>query len=203
MNYQLKSSLDTFMEFCDLFDRKGFGQQLGADIRIRDAANLGFLQFLMYLSASDGNIDWNEAKFLGDYLDFDGLTPDFINKQIRENNIYSTEFESTVPISLKIIVAIDNFLYENDMGDGDTHLPNLLVSVFEELGREFLECDGAVSGNEESDLDTYLSTLKDFVSEKSVRPAKTLYTSVNYKGQRVPLSVSFSIGKAYISDDDE
>ena len=89
------------------------------------------------------------------------------------------------------------------MGDGDTHLPNLLVSVFEELGREFLECDGAVSGNEESDLDTYLSTLKDFVSEKSVRPAKTLYTSVNYKGQRVPLSVSFSIGKACISDDDE
>ena len=203
MNYQLKSTLDGFMEVCDLFDRKGFGEQLGGKITIRDAVNLGFIQFLMYLSASDGNIDWSETSFFGDYFDLDGLTPEFINQHIRENNIYSTDFESKVPVSLQIIVAIDNFLYENDIGDNDNHLPNLLVSIFEDLGREFLECDGSISGNEESDLDIYLSMLKDFVSEKSLRPAKTLYTSVNYKGQRVPLSVSFTIGEGRWVDDDD
>lgn len=50
----------------------------------------------MYLSASDGKIEWNEANNIAEYLEMPA-TPEVVNGVIREQNIYSTEFEKKYP----------------------------------------------------------------------------------------------------------
>lgn len=57
------------------------------------------LVILMYLSAADGKIAWQESAFIRDYMEYN-LTTDEIHQFIVEEQIYSTEFEEKVPLSM-------------------------------------------------------------------------------------------------------
>lgn len=103
VNYQLKEMVDNM---CDVIQTAADLGDMKMDIRTIAKAEIGM--FMMYLSASDGHILWEEAKIISDVCDLNLVTPDMLGKFIRENNIYSSEFENKVPASFQVMVAADN-----------------------------------------------------------------------------------------------
>lgn len=144
MNYELKGFINELYELADSLDKGPFGlaQNTDSDTTLKKCIQVELCSYLMYLSAADGKIAWQEASFIRDYLDYD-LTVDDIHQIIIENEIYSTEFEEKVPLSMKVLVNVDNALYKAN-GYNDQLGSELLLTLFEGLGKEFLVCDADV-----------------------------------------------------------
>ena len=163
MNYELKGFINELYELADSLDEGPFGlaQNTDSDTTLKKCIQVELCSYLMYLSAADGKIAWQEASFIRDYLDYD-LTVDDIHQIIIENEIYSTEFEEKVPLSMKVLVNVDNALYKAN-GYNDQLGSELLLTLFEGLGKEFLVCDADVSENEIRDLSIYLTMLRNYI----------------------------------------
>jgi tellurite resistance protein len=126
------------------------------------------MQFAMYLCASDGEIQPEEASHIAEIFGFP-LSAAAIGKIIRESNIYSTEFESKVPVSMKIFVAIDNAIHETGQ-DGVLGKPasETLFEVFRVVGGCIAQADGVVKKQEEKDGETYLRMLNNYMDENLI-----------------------------------
>lgn len=74
-----------------------------------------------------------------------------------------------VPASIQIFVKADNAIYESGYELGifnNVSVSGLLFSVFQELGKEFVVCDGNVSDDEIHDLTKYLNMLKNYINSE-------------------------------------
>lgn len=131
--------------------------------------------YAMYLSASDGEVTIEEAQKMGEILGFE-LTPEKIGLFIREKNIYSTDFEKKVPLSMQIFVAVDNAMHEQGLdGDMDKMSSQILYETFEAVGNTIILADGQVDDQEKEDSQIYLKMLKKYMDENlidSKNPAK-------------------------------
>lgn len=168
MNYDLKNLVTQMYELGDKIDEGIFGIDPNTSITLKDCVRTELLSYLMYLSAADGTIAWQEARFMRDYLDYN-LTIEEINQLIVKNQIYSTQFEEKVPVSIQIFVKADNAIYESGYELGifnNVSVSGLLFSVFQELGKEFVVCDGNVSDDEIHDLTKYLNMLKNYINSE-------------------------------------
>ena len=74
---------------------------------IRNILSIDFLNFLMYLSASDWDINDEEVTFIREHLDFN-LSKKSIQELIKEYNIYTVDYEKKIPYSMKLFVEADN-----------------------------------------------------------------------------------------------
>ena len=149
-------------------------KKIGATVR------LDIAKFMMYLSASDGTIQWDEVKMIIDICNLEeDLTPDNIGTYIRKNNIYSKEFEQTPPKILIDFVNVDYELVKNGVDVFDLLEENLfkdmpfsrsIVFLFELIGKKLIESDGCVSENEKQDFEIYINMMKKYVDENAVSP---------------------------------
>lgn len=149
MNHQLKTDVDKLIKLCKT--------EIGLE---SDRIKEDLLRFLSYLSSSDGTIADEETAFLHQYLRLD-YSPMALSQFIEENNTYSVAFESTVPEILRQCVDKDN----RDLRDGKAIRDSLsleYVRVMEQLGKEFLVCDGSATESEVADYNTYISMLKKY-----------------------------------------
>lgn len=169
MNYEeLKYAKMDFEEMCKIFDlleEKGLIDNPSESLKLRDVFQYDIARFLLYLSASDGKIDANEVTV---YQIVTGYSDDAkkIVKYLKENNIYSTEFESTVPISLKMAIDAEYKMLQITGKTRDKTLPELVTGVFERIGRTLIQADGGVSYTERRDYDIYMNTLRGYMQER-------------------------------------
>lgn len=166
MSQVLKANINAMYGLCDTLDEGPFGlKQISEDgeVSTRQALRIDLMMFLMYLSASDGTVEEEEAEFLEEYLDWD-LSPEQIKKFIKERKIYSTRFENEVPLVMKLLVRTDQALCEK--GEHEKLVSELLYEIYNELGKEFLACDSDIDDNEVQDLTIYLNTLKKYIQEE-------------------------------------
>lgn len=149
-------------------------------------ARFELAQYMMYLSASDGEIRWEEAKLISEVCQLGFQTPQQVSAFIQENNIYSTEFEESVPLSFKILIQADNKLI--DMGStNEANICELVVFIYKSLGELLMNSDGSSSTNEETDCNIFISTLEDYAHNNSKRYTSTAYThSKNYTSVAAP-----------------
>lgn len=176
MNYELKNTINKLYSLGDTLDESSLGL---SEMPIRRVIKIDLLKFLMYLSASDGTISYEESNFINEYLDWD-LSPDFIKSFIKEHHIYSVDYETEVPFSMQLFVAADNTLYDKQ-GYNEYLFSQLLLQVYTILGKEFLECDSNVTDNEVQDLTIYLTTLQNFI-QMEVKSKISTMTMENDKG---------------------
>lgn len=149
-----------------------------------DAANgvkVEIAMFLMYLSASDGEIKWEEASTISELCDLN-LTPQSLSDFIRENNIYSTEFENKVPISLKLLVTVDNQIVENNMENEVDAGYDTLINAYYEIAKVFMASDDDVDINEKNDCNIYLDMMRNYVKQNSIRGKKSVSGFVKNTG---------------------
>ena len=117
MNTALKKAIQNLFALCD------------DEEKIRKET----VDFLSYLSASDGKISDYESAFIKDYLSND-MTPAMLSEYIQENNTYSTAFENTVPETLKTVMDKDNAAYEED-NNMSASVSEAYIAVMECMGR--------------------------------------------------------------------
>lgn len=128
--------------------------------KMRQLARKEVLNFLLYLSASDGSIEVAEALFIKDYLD-EQISPKEMCQKIEEDNIYSSAFEQRIPLTLKRLVKLDNSVYERK-GNLVSSDAERYICSYEALGKEFIACDHEVSQSERDDLGTYITNMRSF-----------------------------------------
>ena len=162
--YEVKSTLKKLYGLCDTIDEQPYGlaQRHDTDFALRNALMIEMLKFCMYLSAADGSVSYREADYLDELFDI-SMSPRELTEFINENDVYSTEFEETVPLAIKFFVKADNAIISNGRGDGEL-VSDLLISFYEAVGEDFCRCDG-VDGNEREDLHIYIRMLKKYVRE--------------------------------------
>lgn len=187
---QFKGAIDML---CDTV--RSVGEKLGVTQQgtdIRKVAKMHLAMFLMYLSASDGEIKPNEAKLISYWSDLQ-LTAQDVADVIRKNNIYSTEFESQPPVSLMIMVQMDNLIFKLHQEGRLNNLPEedpakTVINLYSTAGDIFLKVDGDMSPNEMSDLKIYLNMMENYANENSLRRKKSTSGFVkNSESVRAPL----------------
>lgn len=131
------------------------------DSELRKVIQFELIFFVAYLSASDGIISHKETQFIEDYLELT-ITPQELNELIQEQNIYSVEFEKKLPTTFETFVLFDNTII--DLGvEVDDYSSELMLRVYELVGKEFVSCDEDTSSSEESDFNIYMGMLRSYV----------------------------------------
>lgn len=167
MNNQLKNIIDTMYELCDAFDNSPLAKKTidpNRKLTTKEILRIELSIFIMYLSASDGNIVYQETRFLKDYLNWN-LSSNEVQQIIRERHINGTEFRTNVPISMKLFVMMDNALYAVDASNTN-YASKMLLQLFESLGKEFLVCDNDVNYREAENLTAYLDLLQSYIKSE-------------------------------------
>ena len=169
MNYlelkEAKQTYDLMSNAFEMLESKGMIKSPIESLSLKKLLRLEIAQYLMYLSASDGRIDDNEVTVYQVITGFGDKAHDIIDF-IKENNIYSTSFESTVPFSMKIAVEAE-YIRLRSTGEFLEHtLPELLLGLYEHIGLTLIQADGGVTYNERRDLNIYLNTLKEYMRER-------------------------------------
>lgn len=129
--------------------------------------------FLMYLSASDGEISWEEASSIGELCDIN-LTPQKMSNFIKEHNVYSVEFENKPPISLQLLVLVENKLYESNLLDEVPDGCEMLIETYKNVAQLHMESDGYVSSSEKVDYKIYIEMMERYANQNSLRRKKTI-----------------------------
>ena len=145
--------------------------------KLRKSAQKEILSFILYLSASDGSIEVEEARFISDYFN-EKLSPEEMCRKIEDENIYSSIFEQRAPHTLKKLVKYDNARYEKE-GSLECSQAEKYICLYEALGKEFIACDREVSQGEKDDLKTYITNMRS-------------YYRANYKGPEEATKASCS-----------
>lgn len=151
-----------FETLCDAFERIEYQGYVNIPLRIsyRSLLQLEIGEYMMYLIAADGQLTESELRMFNTITsctyDMDELI-DYIHK----NNIYSINFESTVPISMEI--AVKEQL--NGIPGTEYTYPELVYSLFEYVGRLMVEVDGEVTQTERRDYKIYLNMLDSYLND--------------------------------------
>ena len=161
--YEMKNLINTMAEAVE-----NAGSTMGLDDGAGNAARYELAMFMMYLSASDGEIQWSEASLISDLCDLN-LTPQTLSNFIREHNIYSTEFENKVPVTLQMMVAMDNKLLEMKLSDEIPDIPSIIVGTYKTVAEMMMNADGDENYNEKNDCQIYTDMLENYINNNSAR----------------------------------
>lgn len=85
---------------------------------------------------------------------------------IKKENIYSTEFESTVPLIIRGAIEAERKIKKMGTADG-AGTASLFVNCFAAVGKAFASCDG-VDEQEIEDYKIYMTTINNFVKESKL-----------------------------------
>lgn len=170
MNKQLKEAIVILFNYCDKNDSIDNSEQ--AISEEKEILKKEFIDFVSYLSASDGMVASFEADFISTYFDVI-FTAEDLRKYIDKHNTYSSEFEQAIPATLIRLVKRDNDVYLKS-GLLDFSHSKAYCEVFECVAKEFLVCDGDASENEVSDMSIYISMLNEYRTDNYEGPVNAI-----------------------------
>ena len=143
----------------DELDRKGAGAaSMGQDMSSREGFQADLLKYILYLSAADSKITPKEAEFLTAYTGFD-FKPRHMAGLLKNFDIDGEAFRTDPPLTLMLLISADNAEYVTNsrMCSNQTEV---LLSIYEHLGKAMIACDGADPAEERRFLDYYTMLLR-------------------------------------------
>lgn len=170
MNRALKDAIECLFAYCDSVNTAHSSVE-SVSIE-REQLKREFLDFISYLSASDGMIATFEADFLRNYFDI-FLTAEELRKYIDEHNTYTAAFEKKVPQTLIDLVKRDNAVFR-ETGKLTISYSLAFCKVFECVAKEFLVCDGDAAESEVTDMTIYITMLNEYRNENYIGPRNTI-----------------------------
>ena len=186
MNNALKRAIDELYTLCDPNGANDVSGAAGASME-RDTLKTEFIDFLSYLSASDGTVSESEAGFINEYFGFIH-SPEELRAYIDKNGTYSTAFENKAPATLVRLLEQDNTCFKQRL-ELSSSASAAYLDVFDCLGKEFIVCDGDANKQEIEDFSTYMGTLKKYRREHSSFSEKvrsTIDISEVHPGENIP-----------------
>lgn len=164
MNYKLKNAINNVYNVCDSLDKTQFGAlRTGSNSSSRDILRMELAKFLIYLSNSDGVYSWQESEFINDYLDYQ-INETEAKRLLEDRSIFHYEFGITPPSMLKRFVNADNAVYDSK-GTIESPASELILRLYEAVGKEFLACDLNSTDEEVADLTIFLTFMRNYISD--------------------------------------
>ncbi len=185
MNRELIKVIEQLFNISDINGSNANNGTLSDSI-YRQNLKIEFINYLSYLSASDGTISEYEAEFINDYFGF-SVTAEELKTYIEKNNTYTTEFENKPTQTLIRLIKEDNDSYSRD--NLTLSKSEAYILVFECVGKEYLVCDGEASEQEVEDYSTYISMLRKYKNENAIFPNKiksAISTIEVHAGENIP-----------------
>lgn len=158
---QIKFQVEKLAEVTSLMDKQYNYSQWRGIFRCDIA------RFAMYLTASDGEITREEAEAIMEFFGYDDITPSYLARVIEEDNLYSTEFESTPPKSIVYAVLADNYLYTNTDVDTEIYPSDMVLDLYKKIAEEMSWADGEQDENEIRDSQIYISMIEKYIEDNS------------------------------------
>lgn len=175
MSDSLRQYIDNIYRIFDGLDEVGLGiSSMIPEIEDKESKSLlrrDAVMFMLYLAASDGDISYSESYFIGEYFGIH-MSTNNMRETIRENNIYSHEFESRVPMTVQMMVEADNRIVHD--GTMDSTGSRMIYDFFKLVGQSFIACDNAVGEREIEDLACYLDNIKQYINKNALTRAKVI-----------------------------
>ena len=172
MNYQdcleARKCFDRIAEFCDTVDDSGLLKVLeGKDIKLRDVLRLDVADFIMYLSASDGYLSREEVEAYRTITGYGGDDVSSITEHIKENHIYSMDFESEPPLIMKLLSEAERkAIYRG--APIKTSVLKAVVLLFELIADIIVSIDGGITYTEKRDREIIMSTIKGYAQDHDI-----------------------------------
>ncbi len=186
---KLKSLMKGMYDICDQINEKtNFSERfdLEEQVTVSKILMINTLHYLAYLSASDGVISWKECRFIGDILDLH-ITSSSLNNVIHNSNIYSTEFEETVPVCLQIFVSMDNAMYQSGLGD-DSSVSEALFELYRVLVVGIEEANGrtaeTMDPTVEKDARAYLTMMRKYMDDNLEKDHTDILFDMDKHGEK-------------------
>jgi len=169
--YEIKSLLNKIYGVLDTVESAVDMPDGLDDMSLRDLFKLEMHSYFMYLSASDGQITPSERDFMNTLMDTSWSVQNYV-KFINEQDIYSTDFESRFPATLRLVSIFDMKMQIASALKGEDYSPlsAMLIQFYLDAGKAFIACDGDVSDEEIENLKTYVGGITDTLTE-AVRSA--------------------------------
>lgn len=166
--YELRKKMDSFCELCDTIEGTGLWPGAGK-LRFREAFRLDLAHFCMYLSAADGRVSGGEVMFFKIALGFDTSIDELI-RIIKEEGLYSEEFENRVPLTIGVLKEIEDKLVARGIDiAGQTEQ---FIQFYYEVGCGMIQSDDDLGDNELRDLNIYMDNLYNFAGVVNRRIAE-------------------------------
>lgn len=163
--YKLKQLLEQLYQIIDTVEKSGLKPNL-FQIPLKDAFKVELHSYFLYLSAIDGQVSSAETEFMN-YLFDENNTSQVYANFINENDIYSTDFEEKLPVTLQILTDIDIKMssLEPTGTEEITYISPLFVNFYAEAGKIFLNCDGTTQ-SEINEYKKYIYRLSSMLTAK-------------------------------------
>lgn len=161
--YDLKRLYNRLGGLLDTVEEGGIPDLQGHSLR--ELFTIELHSYFMYLAASDGKITQEEKNFMNTLFDTNMSVQDYI-RFINENDIYSTDFEERLPLTLKVTTIFDAkiaLLSALARQNVDPVTP-MLINFYLEAGKAFIACDGDVDDQEIEDIKTYMRNVTESIA---------------------------------------
>lgn len=171
----VRRKIQSFYNRCDIYDAREDNA-----VPTKSLVNKELLNYLSYLSASDGRIREKEAIFISRCLGED-LSAQALHDYIVNHNTYSKSFENSVPEGFKKVVAWDLAANTHDCYQSLAY-----IELFRFIGKEFLSCDGEITESELNDFNTYMNTLTAYRDVQVQNKKKASPSSIKQEATKLP-----------------
>lgn len=162
-----KDCIKDIIEELDFIQEKGYVEQATFEYKLSDIFKIDLADFIMYLIASDRNINMQEVDVFRYLTGFGGETFDSIKNHIENNGVMSYDFQSKIPISLQIMVSATNKIVQYNPEVNMSAAIELYIFSYVLAGKEIMRSDERVSYQERRDYELYISNLISYVNEHS------------------------------------
>ena len=174
--YKLRELYNRTCSLCEKVEDSGFWPYSG-EVQMKDTLFCDLCRFCHYLAASDGIITQSEVAFLDTVLGLD-LSIDETIGYINENNIYSEEFESTVPLIIQGAVLAEQKILKHT--GNAVNITDLVYELFAQIGKSFMNCDD-IDDSEVRDFKIYMGNIESYLHQEKINSVP--YEECNCKGE--------------------
>mgnify|MGYP003289314026 CR=1 FL=1 len=164
----LKKKFRTLEEHCRAFDKKELtGLADECNSTLEEIFNLDITTYLLYLTASDSYISGQEIEMFTYITELEVDDADAMRDTIENTNVYSEEFETTVPWIIKIMTRCENAL--NSINEYSQYsVVEEFVEFFKLLGLTYINVDGEMCEAEKTDYLSYIARIEDYVEDNLI-----------------------------------
>lgn len=164
----LKKKFRTLEERCRAFDKKELtGISDDYNSTLDEIFNVDITTYLLYLTASDSYISGEEMEMFTYITDLEIDDADSMRDTIENTNVYSQEFESTVPWIIKIMTRCENALNSIN-GYAQYSIVDEFIDFFKLLGLTYINVDGEICEAEKTDYLSYIGMIENYVEDNLI-----------------------------------
>lgn len=158
MNYELKKDINDLYMYGEIITQQGLGPN--SDISMREMIKFDLLQFLAYLTNSNGKPLSAEISFIQQYL----------NMYFSPNKLIAFKYDRTTTKGFPTKVPRSFTYFANaDLSGKSAYTTKgwsksrFLLNIYERLGQEFIACDARTNEDELAKLTDYCLVIEKFL----------------------------------------